>query len=60
MRKQDLRKNVKAWCWWKSRNLYFTGRVINGNYEFTDINGAITMIDEGQLASLEAKEEVPK
>lgn len=55
MKKTELKKNIKVWCWWKSRSLYYTGRVINGKYEFVDICDAITMITEEQLAKLQIK-----
>ena len=52
---RDMKKNAKVWCWWKSRNLYFTGRIIQGKYEFIDTCDAITMIGEDQLDQLEMK-----
>ncbi|MCD8308864.1 MAG: hypothetical protein LUD19_03335 [Clostridia bacterium] len=55
MTKQELKKHTKVWCWWKSRSLYFTGRVINGKYEFVDICDAITMVTEEELADLEVR-----
>lgn len=55
MKKTELKKNVKVWCWWKSRYLYFTGRVIQGEYEFRDICDAVTMVTEAQLEKLEIR-----
>lgn len=53
MKTNELKKRMKVWCWWKSRFLYYTGIVINGDYKFVDINGAITMIIEKDLEHLE-------
>lgn len=47
------KKGAKAWCWWKSRNLYYTGWVINGKYEFKDDIGAITMVTPEELKKLQ-------
>lgn len=69
MTKQELTKGAKAWCWWKSRTLYFTGREIDRKeldtktgtyhtvhyYEFRDICDAITMITDASLAKLEKR-----
>lgn len=69
MTKQELTKGAKAWCWWKSRYLYFTGREINRKeldartgtyptvhyYEFEDVCGAITMITDAALEKLETR-----
>lgn len=55
MEKKDLKKGAKVWCWWMSRLLWYTGRTINGKYEFTDICDAITMISEPQLRELELR-----
>jgi hypothetical protein len=53
MKKAELQENIKVWCWWKSRYLYYTGRVINGKYKFVDVCDAITMIEEKSLEGLE-------
>lgn len=55
MKKEELKKNVRVWCWWKSRYLYYTGQIINREYEFEDICGAKTMIEEKCLSRLEVK-----
>ena len=55
MTKNELRKNMKVWCWWKSRSLYYTGQIIRGQYKFIDICDAITMIDEKDLEKLEIR-----
>lgn len=52
MKTNELKKNIKVWCGWKSRFLYYTGIVINGEYKFVDINDAITMITEKDLEHL--------
>lgn len=55
MMKSELKKNIKVWCWWKSRNLYYTGQIINGEYKFVDICDCVTMINEEQLTKLKIK-----
>lgn len=55
MSKNELKKNIKVWCWWKSRSLYYTGRIINNEYEFVDICDCITMISEESLKKLEVR-----
>lgn len=55
MKKNELKKGLKVWCWWKSRHLYYTGQVIRGEYKFVDIMDAITMISEDDLAKLEVR-----
>jgi len=53
---ETLEKNMKVWCWWKSRNLYFTGRIIKGGeYEFVDEIGAITMLQREEVSKLQIK-----
>lgn len=49
---QEPKKGAKAWCWWKSRSLYYTGRIINNKYEFRDDIGAITMVSKEELLKL--------
>lgn len=59
MTKQELRKGAKAWCWWMSRSLYYTGREITRGgvhyYIFKDIADAIAEITDEQLAKLRTK-----
>ncbi len=69
MTKQELTKGTRAWCWWKSRTLYFTGleydKMITDRktgtrekvhfYKFRDICDAITMITDDQLTKLEKR-----
>jgi hypothetical protein len=55
MTKNELRKNTKVWCWWKSRVLYFTGEMINGQYKFIDICDAVVMVTEDDLKDLEIR-----
>ena len=55
MKKSELKKNMKVWCWWKSRYLYFTGRMVRGQYEFRDIDDAITLVTEADLEQLKIK-----
>ena len=59
MTKQELKKGAKAWCWWKSRTLYYTGREVtrggNHYYIFEDITDAITEITDEQLNKLEKR-----
>lgn len=66
MTKNDLKKGQKVWCWWKSRDLYYTGHEGNETgynittkdytprhyYTFEDITGAITRIYDEDLAKL--------
>ena len=62
MKKSELKKDVKVWCWWKSRTLYYTGKVVRERYQFkvvreryqfVDASGLLAMIDEEQLKELE-------
>ena len=69
MTKQELKKGAKAWCWWKSRTLYYTGRewdkkgyntktqdyTPEHQYEFEDIYGARFSLTEEQVAKLQIK-----
>lgn len=67
MKKEELKKGMKVWCWWKSRNLYYTGKIINKApsafndfkgetvYVFEDICGAVTHLNEKDLNGLERK-----
>lgn len=67
MKKEQLEKNLKVWCWWKSRFIYYTGKIINkvpsafNNFEgelvyvFEDISGVIIHINEEELKKLEIK-----
>ena len=55
MTKNELKKNVKVWCWWKSRILYYTGQIINGQYKFVDVCDAVTMINKEDLEKLEVR-----
>jgi hypothetical protein len=59
MTKQELRKGAKAWCWWKSRMIYYTGREVTRGgvhyYIFEDICDAITEITDEQLSKLEIR-----
>lgn len=55
MRETALRKGAKVWCWWLSRFLWYTGKIINGEYKFVDICDAITLIDRSRLSELEAR-----
>lgn len=59
MTKQELRKGAKAWCWWKSRTLYYTGREVTRGgihyYIFEDICDAITEITDEQMEALRTK-----
>lgn len=67
MTKEEIKNNVKVWCWWKSRNLYYTGyegyeqgyNVATKDYtprhyyRFEDICGAITRIYDEDVEKLE-------
>lgn len=53
MKKSELKKDVKVWCWWKSRILYYTGKVVRGKYQFVDASDLLAMISEEQLKELE-------
>ncbi len=55
MKKEELKKGTKVWCWWMSRYLYYTGQIIRGQYKFVDICDAIAMIPEEDLQKLEIK-----
>lgn len=69
MTKNELKKGVKVWCWWKSRYLYYTGYEGNETgynlktkdytprhyYKFEDICGATTIIYDEQLEKLELR-----
>jgi len=55
MRETELRKGTKFWCWWMSRFLWSTGKLVNGKFEFADICDEIILIDESQLCKLEAR-----
>ena len=53
-----MKKNEKFWCWWLSRTLYFTGRVVNRGeklYIFEDISGIVSEIREESLKGLEKR-----
>lgn len=66
MKKTELKKNARCWCWWKSRYLFFTGyegaeRGYNQDtkdytprhyYRFEDAAGAEIRIYDAQLAQL--------
>ena len=55
MTREELKKGMKVWCWWKSKNLYYTGQIVNGKYKFVDICDAITMVSEEQLEKLKVR-----
>ena len=55
MKKSELKKNVRVWCWWKSRYLYYEGKQLNGYYKFVDITGDIFWFLEKGLEDLEIK-----
>jgi len=71
MKKEELKKGTKVWCWWKSRNMYYTGieRYEHGYnletkdytprhyYLFRDLCGAETEIYDEQLEKLEERKE---
>ncbi len=52
MTKDQLYRHAKVWCWWKSRYLWYTGRIVIGGYEFRDICDAITIVPEDSLGEL--------
>ena len=55
MTKGNLKKNVRVWCWWKSRYLYYTGIQKNNIFVFEDIAGEAIMINKESLKNLEVK-----
>ena len=55
MSKNELKKNIKVWCWWKSRHLYYVGKIGEDKYKFVDICDAITIISEEDLKKLEVR-----
>lgn len=55
MKKSDLKKGMKVWCWWRSRYLWFTGVVRHGAFEFRDAGDAIIVIAEENLKNLEIR-----
>lgn len=54
MTKKQLKKNMRVWCQWKSRYLYFVG-MVGDKYKFIDICDAITIVNEAQLSRLIVK-----
>lgn len=69
MTKQELKKGVKAWAWWLSRTIYYTGTELDSHgynpetrdyvpqhqYLFEDIAGARFRLTIDQVAKLEAR-----
>ena len=65
MDKSELKKNTKAWCWWRSESIYYTGRNYTRKgyntetkdytpvhlYEFTN-GDSLFDLTEAQLAGL--------
>ena len=66
MKKNEIKKGMKVWCWWKSRWLYYTGyEGMETGYnteikdytprhycKFRDIDGAITRVYDRELEQL--------
>jgi len=52
MKKEQLKKGTKVWCWWRSSLLWYTGCERNGIYVFEDITDAIVEIRESNLGDL--------
>lgn len=55
MKKEELKKNIRVWCWWKSRYYYYSGYMIGSKYKFVDICDCIELMDEDDLSRLEIK-----
>lgn len=69
VKKEELKRDLKVWCWWKSRSLYYTG--VEGYekgynlqtkdytprhyYRFRDVCGAVTRIYDEDLEKLMIK-----
>ena len=58
MKPADLYTGVMVWCGWKSRYLWFTGVVRNGEFVFRDAMDAITVVSEEGLKNLEVRKSV--
>lgn len=48
---KNIKQGTRFWCWWKSRYLYFAGR-IGDKYKFVDICDAVTILGDKDLEKL--------
>lgn len=48
-------RDLRYWCWWMSRYVWYSGWMYRGDYVFEDVTGAQVCVSPEMFAEMEVR-----